>query len=267
MEVIHFGRPNHKPPLLFIHGSYCGAWIWTRYFLPSFAQAGWWGAAISLRGHGKSEGMDRLDSFGIQDYLDDIDAGVKLFDQAPILIGHSMGGYLAQKYALEHQVRGLVLLAAPSLLGMQTSMQHIVAHRPVLAMELGRLMTLGPAHADLRVISKGLFNDPKSAQKMASFLTLLQRESSRLLMEGCWPDLRLCQYPTPTLALIGNKDAFVPEFEVRYEAFFWGGNSKVMDNASHGLMVDSCWADVAKEIMGWLAGNFAPIIGSTSSKT
>ena len=43
IEVIRFGKKTAKgkPPLLFIHGSYCGAWIWERHFLPAFAKAGY----------------------------------------------------------------------------------------------------------------------------------------------------------------------------------------------------------------------------------
>jgi pimeloyl-ACP methyl ester carboxylesterase len=256
MEVIHFGSPNDKPPLLFIHGSYCGAWVWSRFFLPAFAQAGWWGAAISLRGHGKSEGLDRIDSFGISEYLEDIEAGTQLFNREPILIGHSLGGYLAQKYALEHPVKGLVLLSAPSLLGLQGSMQHIATHRPMLAIQLGVLMTLGSSHADMRIICDALFNVSKITENVESLFPSLQKESSRVFLEASWPDFRKPKTPVPVLALGGDEDAFIPEFEFRYEAHFWNGKSKVLRGVSHGMMLDAFWPEVAREIMGWLMSNF-----------
>jgi pimeloyl-ACP methyl ester carboxylesterase len=256
MEVIPFGSSNTKPPLLFIHGSFCGAWIWTRYFLPAFAQAGWSGAAISLRGHGKSEGLENINSFGITDYLEDIEEGTRLFDTPPVLIGHSLGGYLAQKFALERPVKGLVLLASPSLLGLQGSMHHIVTQKPMLALQLSTLMMLGPAHADLRVIGEALFGDARNAQKMESSLPFLQRESSRILLEASWPDFRGPKALVPMLALGGDNDAFVPEFELRYEATFWNGKSKILPGVPHGVMLDACWPEVAREIMGWLIGAF-----------
>ncbi|MDR3424528.1 MAG: alpha/beta fold hydrolase [Alphaproteobacteria bacterium] len=256
MEVIRFGVANQRPPLLFIHGSYCGAWVWEKFFLPAFAQANWHGAAISLRGHGKGENTDRINSYGIADYLQDIDAGVKLFDQPPVLIGHSLGGYLAQKYALENTVKGLVLLAAPSLLGLNGSMQHIALNRPLLALQLGMLMTLGPAHVDLRVIGEALFSNAKTARQMEDILPFLQRESARVSLEASWPDFRQPKAYVPTLALGGDEDALVPEFEFRYEAQFWKGKSKILPAVAHAVMLDDSWPDVAREIMGWLANNF-----------
>ncbi len=256
MEVIHFGSPNRRPPLLFIHGAFCGAWVWRRLFLPAFAQAGWWGAAISLRGHGTSEGVEKINSYGVDDYLEDIAEGTKLFDQPPILIGHSLGGYLAQKFALDHLVKGLVLLSAPSLLGLQGSMRHIALRKPMLALHLGALIAFGTTHADMRVIGKALFSDKEEAEKMAAMLPLLQRESSRALQEASWPDFRKPKTQVPTLALTGDNDAFVPEFDARYEAHFWNGKSKILRGVSHASMLDSRWTDVAREIMGWLMSSF-----------
>lgn len=256
MEVISFGQQNQKPPLLFIHGSYCGAWVWTRFFLPAFAQAGWWGAAISLRGHGKSAGLEQINSFGIGDYLEDIAEGTRLFDQPAILIGHSLGGYLAQKYALENPVKGQILLSSPSLLGLQGSVRHIAMRNPMLAVQLGSLMAMGPRRTNLKVIRDALFNDKASGKKFESQLSQLQPESSRVFMEANWPDFRHPVTTVPTLALGGDADAFIPEFEYRYEASFWHGKSKVLHGVSHGVMMDACWPDVAKEMLGWLGGTF-----------
>lgn len=256
MEVIQFGTPNDRPPLLFVHGSYCGAWVWTRYFLPAFAQAGWHGAAISLRGHGESEGQEGIGGYRIVDYLEDIEAGAKFFHAEPILIGHSLGGYLAQKYALERAVKGLVLLAAPSLLGMQGSVQHVGLGNPLLAINLGLLMTMGPTGSNLQLIAESLFSSREVAEQIGPTLPLLQRESSRLFIEANWPDFRSPPAHVPTLALIGDIDAFVPEFDSRYEAQSWHGKSKVLPGVPHGMMLDPCWPDVAREIMGWLISNF-----------
>ena len=47
--------PTPRPPLLFVHGSYHGAWCWRERFLPYFAAAGWDCYAVSLRGQGGSD--------------------------------------------------------------------------------------------------------------------------------------------------------------------------------------------------------------------
>jgi pimeloyl-ACP methyl ester carboxylesterase len=257
MEVIRFGAPNERPPLLFVHGSFCAAWVWTRYFLPAFAQAGWHGAAISLRGHGNNEGAENINAFGITDFLEDIEDGARLFDTEPILVGHSLGGYLVQKYALERSVRGQILLAAPSLMGLQNSSRHIATRNPMLALQLGILMAFGPARANTGLITAALFTDRKEAEKMAGTMPALQRESSRVFLEANWPDFRSPTSRIPTLALGGDEDDFVPEFDLRYEAQFWNGHSKVLHGVPHGVMVDPSWPLVAKEMLGWLSANFS----------
>ena len=46
----------HPTPILFVHGMWHGAWCWAEHFLPYFAQHGYDSYALSLRGHGASEG-------------------------------------------------------------------------------------------------------------------------------------------------------------------------------------------------------------------
>ncbi|MDD4616684.1 MAG: alpha/beta fold hydrolase [Alphaproteobacteria bacterium] len=256
MEVINFGKPNDRPPLLFVHGSYCGAWIWTRYFIPAFEKAGWYGAAISLRGHGQSGGEDLINTYGIDDYVEDIRQGARLFQTDPVLIGHSLGGYLVQKYALDNHVSGQVLLAAPSLMGLANTSRFIAAHRPMLALQLGILIAMGPKRVNQRIIYDALFSSHEEAEKAAPNFPPLQRESSRVFLEMNFPDFRVPKNPVPTLALMGDKDAFVPEFEARYEAQFWGGKSKIIPNVPHGQMMADTWPDVAKEVLGWLCGQY-----------
>jgi pimeloyl-ACP methyl ester carboxylesterase len=256
MEIIRFGVPSEKPPLLFVHGSYCGAWIWERFFLPAFAKEGWSGAALSLRGHGKSEGIENINAFGVAAFLEDVEEGVKLFDKEPVLIGHSLGGYLIQKFALDHKVRGLALLSSPSLWGLCGPAQHIALNNPLLGVELGKLMTYGPKDVDGDVISKAFFNDPQAAKEMEDLLPLLQKESARLSLEACWPEWRRPKEAVPTFVLGGDKDAFVPTFDFKYEASFWNGELHILPGVSHGVMLDSCWPAVSKEIMDWLARTF-----------
>ncbi len=117
LEIIHFGQTSAKPPLVLVHGSFCGAWIWEKYFPARASQGRLLGAALSLRGTGKAEAMIKFSDFGVEDFVADIAACAALFEASPVVMGHSLGGYLAQRFALDHKVSGLVLLASPSLAG------------------------------------------------------------------------------------------------------------------------------------------------------
>lgn len=69
-EMVALSR--RRPPLLFVHGAFCGAWIWNEHFLPHFADRGWEAYAVSLRGHGGSGDRNRLDEYGIGHFIADV---------------------------------------------------------------------------------------------------------------------------------------------------------------------------------------------------
>jgi len=57
-----------RTPILFIHGAFGGAWIWTELFMPHAAKRGRPSAALSVRGHGRSEGRDLLRAATLTEY-------------------------------------------------------------------------------------------------------------------------------------------------------------------------------------------------------
>ncbi len=252
MEVIHFGKVSETPPLLLVHGSFCGAWIWEKYFLPGLAEEGFHGAAISLRGHGKSAGHDKVSGFGITEFLQDISAGISLFDRLPILVGHSLGGYLAQRYALEHKVSGLVLLAAPSLAGLSAASFHISMRNPSLAVQIAKLLSCGPDQVNARVIGEAIFKGQIDEGEMEAMLPYLQRESNRVVTQAAWPLLRLPRTDVPTLVLGGDMDDFVPASDLYYEAFYWNAELKILPKTPHGFMLTPAWKKALGEIVRWL---------------
>ena len=90
---------SQKPPLLFIHGAYHAAWCWEENFLTYFSDHGYPCYALSLRGHGNSEGHSNIKSYRLKDYIDDVLTVIEKMKTKPILIGHSMGGAIAQVIA------------------------------------------------------------------------------------------------------------------------------------------------------------------------
>lgn len=59
-----------------------------------FARHGFAAHAVSLRGHGRSEGRDRLHGSGLDDFVSDVDTAVAQIGVLPVLIGHSLDGFL-----------------------------------------------------------------------------------------------------------------------------------------------------------------------------
>ena len=61
---------EHPTPLLFIRGMMHGAWCWDVHFLHYFAEHGFAAHAVNLRGHGDSDGRNKLRWTRIADLSD-----------------------------------------------------------------------------------------------------------------------------------------------------------------------------------------------------
>src|SRR5262249_28304403 len=82
------------------------------YFLDFFAGKGFRAAALSLRGHGKSATEKPLNACSVRDYVDDVRTAAEGIGGAPVIVGHSLGGYVVQKYLENNDAPAGVLLAS-----------------------------------------------------------------------------------------------------------------------------------------------------------
>ncbi len=120
------GAPSGRAPLLLVHGAGHGAWCWEDW-MAALPGLGWEAWALSLRNHPGSRTVfweDYLRRLRVADYVDDVDAVARHIGRPAIVIGHSMGGLVAQGLAARRgragtPLAGMVLLAAagPGALG------------------------------------------------------------------------------------------------------------------------------------------------------
>src|SRR5205809_1215002 len=97
-------------PLLLVHG-FCGAKEDFTEYLDRLADAGWHAVAVDLRGHGGSDHPSGEDAYGLELFADDVWALAEALGWSRLfLLGHSMGGLVAQVATLRHpeRVRALV---------------------------------------------------------------------------------------------------------------------------------------------------------------
>jgi len=112
LRYLDMGRGN--PPLLFIHGWCCNHTFW-REQIPEF-QRRHRVIAVDLRGHGESDKPEQ--EYTIAGFVDDVAwlcGAIGLLP--PIVVGHSMGGVIALRLALDRpeMVKGVVLVDASPL--------------------------------------------------------------------------------------------------------------------------------------------------------
>jgi len=102
--------PSSKPPVLLIHGMFGGAWMWENY-QSLLARRGYESHALNLRGHHGSRPVPDIGKVSLGDYVDDALEVVRTLKN-PVVIGHSMGGLIAQKVAEAGACQATVLVAA-----------------------------------------------------------------------------------------------------------------------------------------------------------
>ncbi len=109
---VHFVQQGQGAPVILIHGLAASLLDWTE-LLPTLASNGYAGYALDLLGHGNSYKPPRLEDYHIENVFDHFRAWLEQLQPASplILVGHSLGGYLAMEYALRYpgRVRALVL--------------------------------------------------------------------------------------------------------------------------------------------------------------
>jgi pimeloyl-ACP methyl ester carboxylesterase len=101
-----------KRPLVLIHGTNAGPWTMTN-FARFFESRGFLCTSPAYRYHNPSpttEGKELLKGLSISDYVDDIASFVATLDAKPILMGHSLGGIVAQQLATRDLASAIVLL-------------------------------------------------------------------------------------------------------------------------------------------------------------
>ena len=126
---------THKTPILFVHGMWHAAWCWEEYFLPYFSQNGFVTYALSLRGHGGSEGREQLRWSSINDYVSDLAKVAEQLEAPPILVGHSMGGLIVQKYLESCKSPAAVLLASAPPKGVMLATARIFLRHPLIMLK------------------------------------------------------------------------------------------------------------------------------------
>ena len=135
----------------------------------------------AVRAAGGSDGRDHIDWHSINDYVDDLVKVVSQMDEPPVLIGHSMGGFVVQKYLEHHQAAGVVLLCSVPPQGLVASQFHLMFQKPHLFADLNSIMT-GDC-ADVTTLREALFAGEVDESMLNAWLTRMQAESHRALWD------------------------------------------------------------------------------------
>lgn len=240
-------------PLLFIHGMWHAAWCWHAKFLPYFAQKGYQANAVSLRGHGGSAGSDQLRWTALNDFVADVAQTVEKFEQPPVLIGHSMGGMIIQKYLETHKLSAAVLLASGPPKGLIPATLRVARRQPGSFLKSNLTLSLYHVIGTPELYKRAYFSNGFSEQELKTYFDQVQDASYRAYM-----DMMVLNLPqpekvnTPMLVLGAANDYILAKKEVEATAKAYNTSAEFFSNMGHAMMLDNGWQAVADRILAWL---------------
>jgi pimeloyl-ACP methyl ester carboxylesterase len=259
LEVISKTPPVARaaPPLLFVHGAWHAAWCWNENFLDYFAANGFAAHALSLRGHGASEGGQNLRSTRIRDYVDDIAAVADRLPSPPILIGHSLGGFAIQKYLEDRSAPAAFLLASVPPTGVWRTLARATRDQPLDILKGNLTLSLWPVISNPDKARRLLFSPSVPVEKVCQYHRLLQDEAWLGYLDSLAFDLvNPRRVTTPMVVMGARDDAMIHPGEVAATAEAYNVRPILFEGMAHDMMLDTRWRDVAKEIVAQLDAAF-----------
>ncbi|HEX7788027.1 MAG TPA: alpha/beta fold hydrolase [Methylomirabilota bacterium] len=240
---------SHSVPVLFVHGMWGGSW-YLRNYLDAAARAGWDAWAVNLRGHGESPAPGGLGRASLRDYVDDVGRCLDRLGRA-VLVGHSMGGLIAQKAAEGEGVAAAVFLtsAAPrGIFGLEWAVLSRMT-RYVPAMVGARAFRVSREHADYLLLN-GLGREQR-AQAFACFGPESGRAARELALGGLAVDPAVVR--CPTLVVGASEDRITPASLQRRIARRYRAEYQEAPGHAHMLMLEEGWPRPFQAVLAWMA--------------
>jgi pimeloyl-ACP methyl ester carboxylesterase len=205
-----------------------------------------------LRGHGKSAGNEQLRWTSVRDYVSDVARIADKLNNKPVLIGHSLGGLVVQKYLEKRQVPAAILLAPSPVSGMFADGMRIFFRSPFLFVKVFATFDVQQIYGTPERVRASLFSETVSQTKIADYTSRCGQESFRAFLEMMFllPNPKLIK--SPILVIGAANDAVVRENSIVKTARIYRADFKIFPNMAHDLMLDDGWKAVAEFIFDWL---------------
>lgn len=248
VAVVRPPSPSGKPPVLLIHGMCGGAWYWEDY-QALLARHGYESHAINLRGHHGSRPVPNIGKVSVSEFVADaLEVARSL--KNPIVIGHSMGGLIAQKLAETGACRAAVLMAAAPPRWIPVVSWLVLRKQVKYARALFLFEPLLPDRKDADAI---MFNRTPIADR-DKFYPRLVPESGKAGLQLSFSTIgvRESRVSAPVLVVSGRDDQFVVPRVARAIARKYKAPLKEYESFAHHIMSEPGWERPAADIVKWM---------------
>lgn len=242
-------------PVIMVHGAFCGGWVFDRFKAP-FEAAGHRCITPDLPGHGATS--RNVCGQSMADYAKSIVEVIDACEAPPVLIGHSLGGLVAQMAATRRPLKSLILLAPSSAWGVASG-STAEAAAAIGLMSLGAYWTQAIPPQGALTAAFSLDRLPTSEQ--ADLQARMVSESGRALWEtfNWWMDPFMTtnaspqSITAPVLAVAGGRDRIHPPAGVRQTVARLGGSLMTYETMSHWLIGEPGHESVARDCLDWMS--------------
>jgi non-heme chloroperoxidase len=247
--------------IVMIHGMWGGGCYWEN-FKHFFESSGYQCHTPTLRYHNmdpKDTPDSRLGATSLMDYTRDLEEYIRNVDEKPFLMGHSMGGLLAQILGARGLAKGLVLLTPASPSGINALKFSVIRSFWSVLTKWGfwrnphRLSFEASVYSMLHLLPK---EDQKAAYERFVY------ESGRAATEiGFWlfdpkkaAKVDESKVTCPVLVVSGAEDRITPASVVRKVANKYKSVStyKEFVNHAHWVIGEPDWEKIAEFVSDWL---------------
>ncbi|HWI62374.1 MAG TPA: alpha/beta hydrolase [Symbiobacteriaceae bacterium] len=216
-ELLHYVEAGSGEPLVLLHGFMEWSFTWRSVMRPLAGHSRV--LALDLRGFGLS-GRDRRLGHSLTDQVEVVRRFLdSLGVQQAVFCGHSMGGEIALRFALQYpeRVRGLVLVAASGYLRpRQRPLRRWLLRLPGISQAVVRAVVLNRRFADRALREVHADPDRVTAADVDAYLLPARAPGTagtlvRILRDadfGHWSD-RLAEVAHPSLLIWGDSDPVV----------------------------------------------------------
>ncbi|MET8809077.1 alpha/beta hydrolase [Streptomyces sp. NPDC004546] len=255
----------NRTPVVFIHGAWLHALSWESW-AERFASRGflaftpgWPGELLTVGEMRRSS--DKLADIGLDTLTDHYAKIVGSFDIAPVMVGHSVGGLIAQHLIGADIGRAAVAIAPAPVNDIALPAPPTGLRIPERADGADPLVSLSAEQ-----FHRLLANTVTAQESDRLFERYVVPTPRRLLADlGCSGSARSPRTVAdvgnadrgPLLLISGQEDLLVPDAATRAAYMQYGDSLAVTDlkqfaDRAHSLIIDSGWKFVADYVLGWL---------------
>lgn len=172
--------------------------------------------------------------------------------QAPAVIGHSMGGAIAQRLLETHTVPAAILLATLPQGGLVPYLVRSLRHNTRTTLKA--ILTLNTHHIvnSTDKVLRNFFSED-AVLDLEGWEAQLVRESFGVLLTTLAPIAEPTKVrDTPLLVVAAGQDEVFTVEEEKQTAEAYGAEFRLFPDQAHNLMAEPRWREVADAIDRWL---------------